>query len=60
MKKFNLIISGTLSFKHDHKDYIITGAGPHELPSDNKLVQSLVAQGALIPCPTLKKQKLKN
>lgn len=55
MKKFEYYGSGTLSFTHLKQDFIIHGVGPHELPEENELVASLVAQKLLIE---LKEEKI--
>lgn len=47
MKEFNYTGTGILSFTHKEQDFIISGYGPHKLPSDSSLVKALVGQGLL-------------
>lgn len=47
MKSFIYNAKGILSFSHSDKDYVVNGDGPHSLPEESPLIESLVKQGIL-------------
>jgi hypothetical protein len=48
MKKYIYNGDSNLTFSFEGNDYLVSGAGPHELPSDAQIVQRHIARGSLI------------
>jgi hypothetical protein len=48
MKNYTYYGTSNLTFTHGDRDYLVTGAGPHELPEEADIVQSHVSRGTLI------------
>lgn len=56
MKQFDYTGTGILSFTYKGEDFIISGNGPHKLPSDSSLVKALIGQGLLTEVTTKNKK----
>lgn len=56
MKKYSYTGTSTLSFTFEGKDYVVSGTGPHKLPSESPVVEALSQKGDLVEIiPTDKK-----
>ncbi len=48
MKKYTYTGTSILSFSFEDKDFVVFGAGPHDLPESSPIVQSNIAVGNLV------------
>lgn len=55
MKSYTYHGKSNLTFTHEGKDYLVHGAGPHDLPEEAQIVTTHTGRGTLVESNKVKK-----